>query len=437
MATVKFLLKGDNVPSTIYIRFRHGRKYDFIKSTSLLVNPQYWNTSKGTVKQIASFADKKNLQNELNGLQAVILNSFNDNYANGGIIDTNWLDQTIKQYFKQDSKDDLNYILDYSKYYKENLTTKVLSSGSIGVTSNTLKRYVTIINKLKAFETYQKKRYTFDMVDIKFYTDFKNYLIKVERLNYNTTGRYINYIKTLCIDAKKYGIKINPAVLSDEFRATKEKVSFITLSETEINAIFQHDFKETPYLDNARNWLIIGVWTGARVSDLMSFTKDNIHNGFIEYTAKKTNQKIILPLHPQVREILDNLNGDFPRKISDQRLNDYIKIVCKKVGIDKTVKGSIKTEIKKGVWRKLKGEFPKHELVSTHICRRSFATNHYGKLPTPVLMAITGHQSERQFLNYVGKTANDNANVLNDFWQLQEQKKHQETKLKIVKTETA
>lgn len=125
MATVSFILKGNSKPSTIYIRFKHGRKYDFSKSTSLLIDPLYWNNSKGTIKQIAGFSDKKNLQNELNDLKSVILNSFNDNYSNGSIINADWLNQTIKRHFQQDGKTDLNYILDYSTYYKENLTSKV------------------------------------------------------------------------------------------------------------------------------------------------------------------------------------------------------------------------------------------------------------------------------------------------------------------------
>ncbi|GGW58625.1 site-specific recombinase XerD [Winogradskyella epiphytica] len=437
MASLKYFTKGNQNPTTIYLRFTHGRKIDLKRSTSLLINPKYWNTQKGSVKQIAGFVNKKNLQNDLNNLETTILNSFNDHYSSGGIINSEWLNKTIKQYFNQNDNTDLNYLLDYAKQYKENLDTKVLNTGNTGVTDNTKKRYNTIINKVSAFESYQKRRYTFESVDLKFYNDFKNYLSKVEKLNLNTTGRYINYIKTLCLDAKKHGIKINPSVLNGEFRATKEKVNFITLSETEIQTIFKHDFTETPYLENARNWLIIGVWTGARVSDLLKFTKDNIHNGFIEYTAKKTNQKIILPLHPQVKEILENNKGEFPREISSQRFNDYIKKVCELAGINEMVKGSKSKKLKKKVWRKVKGEFSKHELVSSHICRRSFATNHYGKLPTPVLMAITGHKTERVFLNYINKTANDNANTLNEFWQLQEQKKQQKPILDIVKTETA
>ena len=437
MASLKFFTKGTQNPTTIYLRFTQGRKIDIKRSTSLLINPKYWNTKKGSVKQISEFSDKLNLQNDLNALKTTILNSFNTSYSNGGIINSEWLNQTIKKYFDQYSETDLNYFLDYSKYYKDNLSTKVLVSGKTGVTENTLKRYNTIINKMTSFESFKRKRYTFENIDLKFYQDFKNYLINTEHLNLNTTGRYINYIKTICIDAKKYGIKINPVVLSGEFRATKEDVSFVTLSENEIETIYKHDFAESPYLDNARNWLIIGVWTGARVSDLLKFTKENIKNGFIEYTAQKTGQKIILPLHSQVRSVLNTLNGEFPRTLSSQNFNVFIKEVCKRAEIKEKVKGSKKVKLKSKVWRKEKGEYEKHKLVSSHICRRSFATNHYGKLPTPVLMAVTGHKTEKMFLNYIGKTSKDNADVLNDFWKVQEQKKQQKSKLNIVKTETA
>lgn len=38
--------------------------------------------------------------------------------------------------------------------------------------------------------------------------------------------------------------------------------------------------------------------------------------------------------------------------------------------------------------------------------RRSFATNHFGKVPTPLLMEITGHTKETTFLSYIGRSAN-------------------------------
>jgi len=53
--------------------------------------------------------------------------------------------------------------------------------------------------------------------------------------------------------------------------------------------------------------------------------------------------------------------------------------------------------------------FPKYQLLSSHELRRSFATNHYEKIPTPILMKLTGHSRESTFLEYVGKNANMDA----------------------------
>jgi len=38
--------------------------------------------------------------------------------------------------------------------------------------------------------------------------------------------------------------------------------------------------------------------------------------------------------------------------------------------------------------------------------RRSFASNYYGKIETPLLMNITGHTKESTFLTYIGTHQN-------------------------------
>jgi integrase len=422
MATVKYLLKGKKTPSTIYIRFRHGRKYDFTKSTSLIIDPKYWNASKGVVKQISTFKDKLNLQKDLNNLYNHVLNKFNDVYSSGEVITSDWLNNAINEKFNQSDEIDMNLFTDFAEYFHVNLNNKVQANGKTGVTSATLKKYRTVINKVKEFERLKKKRVKLVDVNLKFHKDFIHFLHNTQKLNYNTTGKYLVFVKTICLDAKKYGLKIHKDIKNGEFRPTKEKVSFITLNEKEISKILKKDLRHIPHLNNAKNWLIIGVWTGARVSDLLRFSLDNINNGFIEYTSKKTNQKIILPLHSDVKMILNSNNGEFPKRISSQKFNDYIKKVCKLTEINQLISGSKMKKLKPKVWRKIKGEYQKHELISTHICRRSFATNHYGKLPTPVIMAVTGHTTEKMFLNYIGKTAKDNAKELQNFWKLQEQK---------------
>ena len=52
---------------------------------------------------------------------------------------------------------------------------------------------------------------------------------------------------------------------------------------------------------------------------------------------------------------------------------------------------------------------PKYEFVTSHIMRRSFASNYYGKIETPLLMNITGHSKESTFLTYIGTHQNKDA----------------------------
>jgi len=66
--------------------------------------------------------------------------------------------------------------------------------------------------------------------------------------------------------------------------------------------------------------------------------------------------------------------------------------------------------------RKKHGRFAKWELVSSHIGRRSFATNHFGKIPTPIIMAATGHKSESAFLKYIGKGRAEMVSMLAEYW---------------------
>lgn len=41
--------------------------------------------------------------------------------------------------------------------------------------------------------------------------------------------------------------------------------------------------------------------------------------------------------------------------------------------------------------------------------RRSFATNYFGKIETPILMEIRGHSRESTSLNYIGENPNKDA----------------------------
>ena len=204
----------------------------------------------------------------------------------------------------------------------------------------------------------------------------------------------------------------------DALKLEKAKTSKIYLSSQDLEAIEKKKFKHD-YLDNARDWLIISCYTGQRISDFLRFTKEmiRIENGksFLEFSQKKTGKVMTVPLHNKVLQILEKRDGNFPRSISDQRYNDYIKIVCKKAKLKEKVEGAIATKTENGI-RKVSGKYAKWELVTSHIGRRSFATNFYGKIPTTYLIYITGHSSEAMFLNYIGKSNKDLAMEISKYF---------------------
>ena len=71
--------------------------------------------------------------------------------------------------------------------------------------------------------------------------------------------------------------------------------------------------------------------------------------------------------------------------------------------------------------------------MASHVCRRSFASNLYGVLPTPLIMSITSHSSEKMLLNYIGKDSLDFAQQIADFYTLQALKEKKEPQLNIIK----
>lgn len=158
------------------------------------------------------------------------------------------------------------------------------------------------------------------------------------------------------------------------------------------------------------------MWTGLRVSDFLSLPDIQLDDEFITVQPKKTLNssaiKVIIPLHHHIKEVIEKRG--MPRMISDVNFNLYFKEVCEKIGLTKLVKGSLMNPEKK---RKEVGMYPKYKLVSSHTCRRSFATNLYkSNFPTLSIMKITGHTTEKSFLTYIKVTPKEHAEKLLSHW---------------------
>ncbi|NQW07366.1 MAG: integrase, partial [Candidatus Pelagibacter sp.] len=170
--------------------------------------------------------------------------------------------------------------------------------------------------------------------------------------------------------------------------------------------------KELQYIreeyEDSYKWLLIGLCIGQRVSDLLRLSPGNLRKAnsgmYIDIVQQKTKKAVTVGVaDPLAIEILEN---EFPRKVSQVVFNKQIKALCRMARIDGLVSGfknNPKTRRKEIV------AAPKYAFVTSHIMRRSFASNYYGKIETPLLMNITGNTKESAFLTYFGTHQNKDA----------------------------
>ena len=132
----------------------------------------------------------------------------------------------------------------------------------------------------------------------------------------------------------------------------------------------------------------------------------------LQITQQKTGNRVAIPVHWMVSEILEKYEGNLPRSISNQKLNDYLKELGQLVGLNEKV---TKTITKGGVKRIITHQ--KYELLSSHTARRSFATNLFRDgFPSESIRKITGHKTERAFLKYLKLTNEQHAQMLAMHW---------------------
>jgi integrase len=433
MATINYLIKGEKNATNILLRFKNGRKFDITLTTDLKVEPKKWSAAKQKVKLTADDTTKDEVNNKLAELEKFIFDEFNLDNSKGEFIDKHWLKKKIANFFNRpidETAVDQVFFIPFIDTFIKNAPTRIIKGKNKAIAKGTITKYNTTLNKVKEYEERFKTKLKFTDLDLTFYDRFVNFLSQEQKINLGTIGNYIGTVKTIARDAKLKGLPVHPHIEHPNFFVPKITADSIYLKDEEINTIFNHDFKGVERLENTRDLFIIGLRTGLRISDFLRLKDANIKNGYIEIETQKTGQTVTIPLHKQVKAILEKRNG-FPRAISDQKFNEHVKELCRVAKFTALTPGS---KINKDTKRKEEGIFAKWELVSSHICRRSFATNLYGHLDNLTIMGVTGHQTETQFLKYVKITSTEKAEKLKDYWNKQnEEQEIEEKKMKIVK----
>jgi hypothetical protein len=404
MARISFFIQSKKSPAGIYVRFRNGAKTDLKAKTNFSIPPDDWSKAKGEPK--SRNEQTKQLKEDLDSLRTRLLTEINKVYSNGEDVDLPWLKNFLSN---RPNSNKPTTLVDYFEFY--------LDARRNEVSEATVRKIRVNKHWLERYEKHIRRKVKVKEVNMDFKRSFESFCVR-ENYAANTIARCLRYIKTICNHARLEGIETSLDL--ERFILKYEKGSFIYLTKDELQRIESVQF-ESERLDNVRDWLLISCETGQRISDFMRFNKDmlaerEMANGetrtFVNFIQEKTKRNMSLPLTARVENILKKRDGDFPPPLSHQKYNDYVKEVCQIAGITEMVDGAKIDPLTK---RKVSGRFPKYELVSSHIGRRSFASNHYGTIPTPHLIYATGHSTEAMFLKYIGKADSTKADSLAEY----------------------
>ena len=364
-----------------------------------------WDKEEQRVKK-SSIPDYARINKKLNNLETEIIEKYDEMVKNK--MEVNPI--SLRAYFKNTTDNQRNDVdskpkgktnlIGFAKWYKDTCEKNY----------KTTRHYGTTINVLDKFSKSKKTKLFFDDIDMTFYRNFVKYL-EGENLRINTIGGHLKNLKVFLRQSFNQKIHENKIFEHRDFKVLQEDVDSIYLTKEELGKIYRLDLSDNKTLEQTRDAFVLGAFTGLRFSDIQNLKPENIGiDGIIKTTAIKTKKQVCIPIGNVTKLILKKYFPQLPRIYSNQKFNDYLKIIAEQAGLLDEVtithsNGGVHTPYK----------YKKCELVSTHTARRSFATNMMLEgVPIGQIMMITGHKTQESFFKYIKIRPNDNASKLKD-----------------------
>lgn len=282
------------------------------------------------------------------------------------------------------------------------------------------KHFKSVVNQWKRYEAKRSIKITFDFITVDVLRDFEKYLSEestkpkannkpdeqvISPKGNNTIHKIMAMTRAFWNFAKKdlnqNGIEIKYPFGSEGYQVPGDVYGApIYITKEERNILFNAKL-DIERLERVRDIFVFQCLIGARVGDLCKLTTANIQNGILTYIPRKTKDgkpvAVTVPLSNNALEILsryDYPDGRLLPFITDQRYNVYIKELFKKVEINRTVTRLNPTT----------GE-PEQvklcDIASSHMARRAFIGNLYGKVDSGIISSMSGHiQGSKAFTRY-------------------------------------
>lgn len=226
---------------------------------------------------------------------------------------------------------------------------------------------------------------------------------KKKGLSNPTINKEIAVVKSFVRWAVERGYTEHNRFIIQKAHLKSAQKTVIFLDWDELMRVYNHDFKNKNYLAQVRDVFCFCCFTSLRYSDARNLKRSDIGESSFTITTIKTDDTLTIDLNKYSRAILAKYaDADIPGDralpvISNQRMNEYIKLVGKECKIDTPVS----ITIYKGT-KRIDKTSPKWELLSTHAGRRTFISNALMLgIPPNIVMKWTGHSDYKAMKPYI------------------------------------
>lgn len=288
----------------------------------------------------------------------------------------------------------------------------ILNSKGAKLVPGSIRNYLSTQSAIKRYSREHRSKLTLESINMEFYNDFVSYLTEAKhsRGQYRPSviGKFIKNIKVFMRYAYENGYTLNDDFKKKDFKVFHEDVESIYLNEEELETIYHLELPDNQA--QVRDGFLISCYTGLRYSDIARLEKKHINfqEDTITIVTQKTATRVIIPIHPIVKEIFEKYGDQPPQIQCNQATNRMLKKICRKALITEKI---MVMETTGGIRKEVTHE--KCEMVTSHTARRSFASNASKRgVPSLAIMQITGHKTESSFMRYIRISKEENAKML-------------------------
>ncbi|WFB65500.1 tyrosine-type recombinase/integrase [Chryseobacterium sp. WX] len=406
-----FKLKQPNGTKETLIYFRsffNNESKNFIYSTGEKIKPTEWdfegrqpNDLNGRTKRAEIHRSIKMQLDRYSSFFTEIVNRYKN-------INEELTVDILKQRFDEKFKK-ITVKSDFFRIYQEFLDEKENDYTGNSISNSTLKRYKCNKNLLEDFESNSKVKISLGKFDNKLYNKFLKYCIEEKKHSANTLHRNVGLLKTFLLWAlnKKYTYNNNFIAFKKPAKFTTDEIA---LNYEQVELIYNYNLSENKRLEKVRDLFVFGCTTGMRFGNYSTISRSDVDGNFIRVIDLKSKSKnLAIPLNSISKSILEKYDYNLP-SITNQKMNEYIKEVFKKLEFTDEIKKTMKygdelVDQKAEFWTR----------ISSHTARRSFITIMKNKrVPDKVIMSYTGHTSLEVFNAYYRPSEDDKINYMNE-----------------------